>query len=141
MKMDNYNISSNKRDYGPAPFIVNINNVTNQNTAYRRVLWTGDHLQLTLMSIIVGGDVGIERHENLDQFTKIEDGSAIVRMGSTEDRLFNEERIDSNYAIIIPAGMWHNIINVGNKPLKLYALYAPPARPMGTIHLTKADAQ
>lgn len=138
--MNNYSVNSNKPDYGPAPFIVNINNVANQNTSYRRVLWTGDHLQLSLMSIIVGGDIGIERHENLDQFIKIEDGTAIVRMGSTEDKLYNERRIDSNFAIIIPAGTWHNVINVGNKPLKLYSLYAPPGHPKGAIHLTKAES-
>ena len=141
MTMNNYNSNNHKLDYGPAPFIVNIDSVTNQNTDYRRTLWTGNHLQLTLMSINVGGDIGIERHTDLDQFVRVEDGLALVRMGPTPNRLFNEKRIDSNYAVVIPAGAWHNIINIGNRPLKLYSLYAPPTHERGTIHVTKEDSQ
>lgn len=129
------------KDYGPNPFAVNINEVTKQNNAYRTALWTGKHLQLTLMSIKVGGDIGLEVHPHLDQFVRIEEGQGIVKMGDRKDRLDFQERVYDDFAFIIPAGKWHNLINTGNKPIKLYSIYAPPQHPYGTVHETKADAE
>ncbi len=130
-----------KIDYGPAPLIFNIDKATSQNNYFRRALWTGEYLQLTLMSIKVGEDIGIEMHPHLDQFLRIEEGQGLAKMGSTKDRLNYQREVNSNYAIIIPAGTWHNVINIGNKPLKLYSIYAPPQHPYATIHQTKEIAE
>ena len=127
-------------DYGPAPFVVNIEEVTKMNDTFRTALWTGNHLQLTLMSIPPGGDIGLEIHPHLDQFIRIEEGEGRVRMGNQQDRLDFEENVSEDFAFIIPAGTWHNLINTGYKPLKLYSIYAPPQHPHGTVHNTKEDA-
>ena len=129
------------RDYGCAPFIFNIHHATSMNENFRTTLWTGRDMQLTLMSIPVHGDIGIEMHDDVDQFIRIEGGRAKVYMGCCRNNLQEEACVDGNYAIIIPAGTWHNIVNVGNRPLKLYSLYAPPNHPFGTVHQTKADAE
>ena len=132
--------STVQTDSGPAPFVVNIHQATRQNNTFRTVLWTGDHLQLTLMSIRPGEDIGLENHPNLDQFLRIEQGQGLVKMGSCKDNLDFQRRVSSDDAIIIPAGTWHNLINTGSVPLKLYSIYAPPQHPKGTVHQTKADA-
>ncbi len=129
------------KDYGPEPFVVNIDEITKRNNTFRTALWTGKHLQLTLMSINVGEDIGLEVHPNLDQFIRIEEGQGLVKMGNRKDKLDFQEEVYDDYAIIIPAGKWHNLINTGNKPLKLYSIYAPPQHPYGTVHKTKADAE
>lgn len=129
--------NSQIRDYGNGPFVVNIDKITDKNDNFRAVLWTGEHLQLTLMSINVGEEIGLEIHPELDQFLRIEDGCGLVKMGKEKDKLDFKKQVNSNYAIIIPAGTWHNLINVGNRPLKLYSIYAPPQHPFGTIHATK----
>lgn len=129
------------KDYGPQPFVVNINEASKQNRTFRTALWTGKHLQVTLMSINVGDDIGLEIHPNVDQFIRIEEGQGFVRMGSNKDRLNFQARVYDDFAIMIPAGTWHNIINTGNKPLKVYSIYAPPQHPHGTVHVTKADAE
>lgn len=136
-----YRRQANRRDFGPEPFVVDIEAATLQNNNFRTVLWTGDHLQLTLMSIGIGKDIGLEVHPDLDQFLRIEQGEGIVQMGNRKDHLGYQKSIYDNNAFIIPAGKWHNVINTGNKPLKLYSLYAPPQHPPGTIHKTKADAE
>ncbi len=127
-------------DYGPEPFVINIEEATKRNNTFRTALWTGDYFQLTLMCIPAGGDIGLEIHNNVDQFLRIEDGQGIVKMGYSEDSLDYQERVCPDYIIIIPAGTWHNIYNTGNKALKLYSIYAPPQHPRGTVHETKEDA-
>lgn len=129
------------KDYGPKPFVVNIEEATKQNDAFRTALWTGSHLQLTLMSIDVGEDIGLEMHPNLDQFIRIEEGEGLVKMGYKKDNLNFQAKVYDDFAFIIPAGTWHNLINTGNKPIKLYSIYAPPQHPFGTVHETKADAE
>lgn len=128
-------------DYGPEPFVINIEEATEQNNAYRTTLWTGTHLQLTLMSINVGEDIGLEVHPHLDQFIRIEEGEGLVKMGNSENNLDFQRRVYDDFAFIIPAGKWHNLINTGNKPIKLYSIYAPPEHPHGTVHETKAIAE
>ncbi|WP_238884035.1 cupin domain-containing protein [Clostridium sp. YIM B02551] len=129
------------KDYGPQPFVVNINDVTKQNNTFRTALWTGEHLQVTLMSIDVGDDIGLEIHPEVDQFIRLEDGEGLVKMGKDKDRLDFQAKVYDEFAIMIPAGTWHNVINTGNRPLKVYSIYAPPQHPHGTVHQTKADAQ
>ena len=128
------------KDYGAEPFVVNINEATKQNNTFRTALWTGKHLQLTLMSINVGEDIGLEVHPNTDQFIRIEEGQGLVKMGSRKDNLDFQRKVYDDFAIFIPAGTWHNVINTGYKPLKLYSIYAPPQHPYGTVHATKAIA-
>lgn len=129
------------RDYGPEPFVVDIEEATKQNTAFRTALWTGTHLQLTLMSINVGEDIGLEIHPNVDQFIRIEEGQGLVQMGDSQNRMDFQRYVYDDFVVFIPAGKWHNLINTGNKPIKLYSIYAPPQHPHGTVHQTKAIAQ
>ncbi|TCT16064.1 mannose-6-phosphate isomerase-like protein (cupin superfamily) [Natranaerovirga pectinivora] len=126
-------------DYGPEPYVVDMEEITKENNTFRTALWTGDYLQLTLMSIDVGDDIGLEVHHDHDQFLRIEEGQGIVQMGDTEDQLDYEERVYDDFAVFVPAGKWHNLTNTGNTPLKLYSIYAPPEHPHGTVHETKAD--
>ena len=92
------------------------------------------------MCIPVGGEIGVEVHPNTDQFLRIESGNGTVMMGPAKDRLKDQCQICDGYAIFVPAGTWHNVVNTGNCPLKLYTVYAPPHHPHGTIQATKADA-
>jgi len=128
------------KDYGPQPYVVDIDKATKQNNNYRTTLWTGNHLQLTLMSIKVGGDIGVEVHPVIDQFIRIEEGQGIAQMGPSKNNLKIQRNIYDGFAIFVPAGTWHNVVNTGNKPLKLYSIYAPPQHPHGTVHATKEIA-
>jgi mannose-6-phosphate isomerase-like protein (cupin superfamily) len=93
------------------------------------------------MSIPVGEDIGLEIHPNVDQFLRIEEGQGLTLMGNSKNHLYFRQPVYDDSAIFIPAGTWHNLINTGNKPLKLYSIYAPPNHPWGTIHQTKAIAE
>ena len=128
-------------DHGPEPFVVNIEEVTLRNNAFRSTLWTGDHLQLTLMSIRPGEDIGLELHPDLDQFLRIEEGQGMVKMGSRKDYLDYQRKVQPGFAIIVPAGTWHNLINTGNRPVKLYSIYAPPQHPPGTLQSDQSDCR
>ena len=128
------------RDYGGEPFIFNINHAATANQNFRTTLWTGEQLQLTLMSIPSGGEIGAEMHTDVDQFLRVVSGRARVFMGDCRTSLQEKAYVDGNDAILVPAGTWHNIVNAGNRPLKLYSLYAPPKHPRGTVHKTAEDA-
>ncbi len=128
------------KDYGKAPLAINIEKAAEQNQTYRTILWTGDHLQVALMSIEPGDDIGLEVHPKTDQFIRIEEGQGIVKMGSAKNKLDYEHPVFEGYAIMVPAGTWHNVINTGNEPLKVYTIYAPPHHPFGTVQRTKAEA-
>jgi mannose-6-phosphate isomerase-like protein (cupin superfamily) len=131
---------SNTNDFGPEPFVVNIACATKQNSFYRRTVWTGCHLQLTLMSIPPCGEIGLEVHPDDDQFLRIESGCGTVMMGPSQDRLAFQRPVSSGDAIFVPSGTWHNVVNTGKTPIKLYSIYAPPHHPHGTVHRTKADS-
>ena len=122
-------------------YIVNIDKAAKLNPNYRTALWTGEYLQTTLMSIPVGGDIGLEMHPDLDQFIRIEYGYALVMMGREKDALDYRQRVNADFAVFVPANTWHNIVNIGNVPLKLYSIYAPPHHPFGTVQKTKFDAE
>jgi mannose-6-phosphate isomerase-like protein (cupin superfamily) len=130
-------------DYGPHPYVADIERAALANRDYREALWTGRYLQLTLMNIPVGGEVGLEVHPDTDQFFCVEAGTAMVQMGERRERLHFRQQATAGYGIFIPAGMWHNIVNSGHEPLKMYSVYAPPHHPPGTRQATKAvaDAQ
>lgn len=126
-------------DYGGQPYVVNIEDVTKQNDKFRMAKWTGKNLQMTLMSIEPGGEVGLEVHDDHDQFLRVEDGVGFVQMGDAEDSLTFERNVENDDAVLVPAGAWHNITNTGQQPLKLYSIYAPAEHPPGTIHETASD--
>jgi mannose-6-phosphate isomerase-like protein (cupin superfamily) len=113
-------------------FILDIEKETLANTDYRRVLYTAHNVQLVLMSLKPGEEIGEEVHK-LDQFIRVEDGEATVILDGEEHPL------SSDHAVIVPAGTKHNVINTGDEDLKLYTLYAPPEHKDGLVEKTKAD--
>lgn len=128
-------------DFGPNPFVTDIARATLDNKNFRTALWTGEYLQLTLMSIPVGESIGLEMHPDVDQFLRLEQGQGLVQMGDKQDNLYYRQLVFDDFAIFIPAGYWHNLTNIGDVPIKLYSIYAPPNHPWGTVHQTKADAE
>lgn len=126
-------------DRGPLPLVIDIEDATEENVNFRTALWTGNKMQLTLMSINVGDDTGLEKHIDVEQFIRIEEGEGLLLMGDSENNLTFRRRLSDDDAIIIPSEKWHNIINTGRRPLKLYSIYAPPEHPLGTVHVTKSD--
>ena len=121
-------------------FSFNIEDSVLKNQNFRKTFWTGKFMQITLMSINSGSSIGLEMHPDTDQFLKIEDGIGQVLIGKSKDRLSYQKRVKKGDAIIIPAGMWHNVINLGRGCIKLYSVYAPPHHKSGTVHRTKQDA-
>ncbi len=128
-------------DNGPNPYVVNIEEATVQNDTFRTALWTGTQMQLTVMSIQPGDDIGLEVHDDHDQFLRVEQGVGFVQMGKSADNLEFEKNVEDDDAIFVPAGSWHNITNTGDRALKLYSIYAPSEHPHGTLHATKAEAE
>ncbi len=127
-------------DEGANPFVTNIESDTLGNGNYRTTRWTGTNLQMTLMSIEPGHDIGLEVHEDGDQFLRVEAGTARVQMGPTREDLSFDREVGDDWAILVPAGTWHNVTNIGDEPLKVYAIYGPPEHEHGTVHATKAEA-
>jgi mannose-6-phosphate isomerase-like protein (cupin superfamily) len=121
-------------------WVGDIERATLENETFRTVLHTGEHLQLTVMRLGPREDIGREAHPHLDQFLRIESGSGRVEFGRTEDAVEEAHDVADDWAIIVPAGVWHNVVNTGEGDLKLYSIYAPPEHPDGTVHRTKADA-
>jgi mannose-6-phosphate isomerase-like protein (cupin superfamily) len=122
-------------------WVADIEQATVGNTTFRTVLYTGKHLQLTVMSIAPGESIGWEMHDHLDQFLRIESGTGRLKLGRASDEVAEEHPISDDWAMIIPAGTWHDVVNEGDDELKLYSVYAPPDHPDGTVHVTKADAE
>ena len=121
-------------------WVADVEKATLENTNFRTVLFTGEHTQLTVMSIEPGGEIGWEAHHDIDQFLRVEQGTGRAEFGATADRVDETHEVEDDWAIIIPAGVWHNVVNTGSEALKLYSLYSPPEHPDGTVHVTKADA-
>ena len=121
-------------------WVGDIERLTLENDTFRTVLFTGAHAQLTVMRLRSGEDIGKEVHPDRDQFIRIEEGQARVEFGRDEDGVDESHDVSDDWAIVVPAGTWHNVINTGPGELKLYSLYAPPEHPDGTVHRTKADA-
>lgn len=115
-------------------FIGNIEDRTELNQDFRRVLFTGAHVQLVLMAVAPGDELGEEVHPDTDQFFRIEEGKGEVWIDG------QRTLVEEDMAIVVAAGARHNLKNTGHKALKLYTLYAPPQHPDGTVHRTKADA-
>ncbi len=116
-------------------YVGNIEEKTENNTNFREVVFTGKYCQLVVMSLAPSEEIGLETHPTVDQFFRFEEGEGKVVING------EETNVDSGFAVIVPAGAEHNVINMsGEKPLKLYTLYSPPNHPAGTIHPTKNDA-
>lgn len=128
------------KDYGKEPLVINIEDYTIENETFRTSLWTGDLLQLTVMSIPVGSEVGLEMHDDIEQFLRIEKGDGEVFMGDAEDALTYSKKVGDDDIIVVPAGKWHNVKNIGDEPLKIYSIYAKPEHPFDTIHKDKAES-
>ncbi len=128
-------------DNGPDPYVTDIEAATLGNSTFRTTLWTGRHLQLTIMCLQPEEEIGLEAHHDRDQFLRVEEGAGRVVMGETRDEepSFRREVGDDD-VVLIPAGWWHNVINTGDEPLRLYSVYGPAEHEPGTVHLTKAEA-
>ena len=121
-------------------WVDDIERVTLANETFRTVVFTGEHTQLTVMRIAVGEDIGLELHPENDQFIRIEQGRARVEFGRTKESVDETYDAEAGWAVIVPAGIWHNVVNTGDDDLKVYSLYSPPEHPDGTVHQTKAEA-
>ena len=121
-------------------WVADVEKATLDNTNFRTVLFTGEHTQLTVMALQPGEEIGWEAHHDIDQFLRIEQGSGRAEFGTTEDRVDETHDVADDWAIIVPAGVWHNVTNTGDEALKLYSLYSPPEHPDGTVHATKAES-
>ena len=116
-------------------YVENIERETLANEDFRRVVYTGKNLQLVLMTLPAGCDIGEEVHEDRDQFFRVEEGEGEIHIDG------NVNKVEDDYAVIVPAGARHNVVNTGAQPLKLYTLYAPPEHKHGTVHKTKEQAE
>ncbi len=127
-------------DNGPDPYVTDIEAATLGNNTFRTTLWTGRHLQLTIMCLQPEEEIGLEVHHDRDQFLRIEQGAGRVVMGPARDDLTFKREVAADDAILVPAGSWHNVTNTGDEPMRLYSIYGPAEHEPGTVHLTKAEA-
>lgn len=128
-------------DNGPKPNAFDIETETKDNTNYRTVAWTGKYLQVTLMSIPVGESIGLEVHPETDQFLRLDAGQGKCVMGPSKDNLDFEQEVSDGWSIQVPAGKWHDVINTGDEPMQVYAVYAPTHHAQGIVQATAADAE
>ena len=104
-------------DIGPRPQSFDLERATRDNGNYRSVVWSGRYLQVTLMSIPVGSDIGLEMHPETDQFLRLDAGRGRVQIGPAKDQLTFEKEVSDGWCILVPAGSWHNITNIGDTDL------------------------
>ena len=117
-------------------YVTDIEQDTISNDDFRRLLFTGPHTQLVLMTLRAGEEIGLETHAEHDQFIRVEAGTGIVLLDGKESAL------EDGSAVVIPAGIEHNVVNTSDDaPLRLYTLYSPPEHPDGTVHRTKQEAE
>lgn len=128
------------QDEGNRPYTLNLRRLAEQNENFRTALWTGKNLQLTVMNIPVGGEIGFERHDKVDQFIGIVSGYGEIIVEPSGIGRGYTSSLSGDYATIVPAGTRHNVRNTGKTPLKIYSIYTPPNHPYGTVDVTKADS-
>lgn len=129
------------KDIGPEPQAFDIESATKENSSYRSVAWSGRYLQVTLMSIPVGGDIGLEVHHETDQFLRLDAGSGRVQMGAEKDSLTFDKEVTDGWCVLVPAGTWHNVTNIGTKPMQIYTVYAPAHHKPDKVHETAEAAE
>ena len=122
-------------------WVGDIERLTLDNDTFRTVLVTGAHTQLTVMRLAPGEDIGKEVHPDRDQFIRVEEGQARVEFGRDEDGVDESHDVSDDWAVVIPGGTWHNVINTGMEELRFYSVYAPAEHPDGAVHRTRADAE
>ncbi len=127
-------------DMGGNPWVLDIETATVANRNYRIARWSGEYMQMVLMSLQPGEAIDLEIHEDHDQFMRIEQGQAQILMGETEDEPTFDENVTAGWAVFIPAGYWHEVRNFGDDVLKLYTIYAPSEHPEGTVHPSYDEA-
>lgn len=127
-------------DVGPRPQAFNLEQAARENRNYRTVAWSGCYLQVTLMSIAAGRDIGLEMHSETDQFIRLDAGRGHVQIGPAEDRRTFEADVSDGWCVLVPAGSWHNITNTGDEPMQIYTIYAPAHHRPGKIHRTSSEA-
>jgi mannose-6-phosphate isomerase-like protein (cupin superfamily) len=130
----------NITDIGPRPQAFDLESETLGNTNYRTVAWSGEYLQVTLMSIPVDGDIGLEMHGETDQLIRLDRGRGRAQMGPAKDNLAFDQEVADGWCVIVPAGSWHNITNIGDEPMQVYTIYAPQHHKPGKVHQTQAIA-
>ena len=116
-------------------FCDDIEDLTEENEDFRRVLYTGEHLQLVLMTLQPGEEIGEEVHPDRDQFFRIEEGEGAIDIDGSENK------VEDDIAVIVPAGARHNVRNTGSEPLRFYTIYGPPEHKDGIVQATKAEAE
>jgi mannose-6-phosphate isomerase-like protein (cupin superfamily) len=121
-------------------WVGNVDKAVQQNSYFRQVLATGAKMQLVAMTLQPGEDIGLEAHADIEQLIKVEAGRATVSLGPSEDKVTEAHEVEAGWAVIVPPGTWHNVVNRGEGELRLSTIYAPPEHPEGTVHRTKADA-
>ena len=126
-----------KNEHGGEIYFLNVEKCANKNSNFRESIWTGSYLQMTLMSLSPSCDVGVEVHNDADQYIRVEHGYACVVYGCDHNFLNNKKKIGKGDAVLIPAGTWHNVINIGRCELKLSSVYAPPHHPKCTVEKHK----
>ena len=129
------------KDTGPDPQAFDLETATLKNPNYRTVAWSGKYLQVTLMSIPVGGDIGLEKHGATDQFIRLDGGRGRVQMGPKKNELTFDREVSNGWCVLVPAGSWHNITNIGDEPMQVYTVYAPQHHKPGKVQATKAIAE
>lgn len=128
-------------DNGPEPNTFDIETATKENTNYRTTAWTGKYLQVTLMSIPVGESIGLEVHPETDQFLRLDAGKGRCVMGKSSEDLDFQQEVSDGWSIQVPAGMWHDVINTGDEPMQVYAVYAPSHHAKGIVQATASQAE
>ena len=127
-------------DHGPKPHAFDMRKAVLENSSYRRTVWTGHYLQVTLMSIPAGESTGLEVHPKNDQFIRVDGGTARLKMGSRRDALDVEHDVADGWTVIVPANTWHDIVNTGDDVLSLYTIHSPVHHSYGVMHETKDQA-
>ncbi|CAM2911969.1 cupin domain-containing protein [Corynebacterium jeikeium] len=128
-------------DNGPEANVFDLETATRENTNYRTTAWTGKYLQVTLMSIAPGDSIGLEVHHDTDQFLRLDAGVGKCIMGPDKDNMTIQQEVSDGWAVQVPAGVWHDIINTGDEPMQVYAVYAPSHHAKGIVQETAEQAE
>ena len=128
-------------DIGPKPNTFDIEKETIANANYRTVAWTGKYLQVTLMSIPIGGDIGLEVHPETDQFIRLDKGRGRAQLGPSKKDFDIDQEVEDGWCVLVPAGTWHNVTNIGDEPMQVYTIYAPVHHAADKVQATQEIAE
>lgn len=128
-------------DKGPKQDAFDLEQATVDNGEYRAVAWSGKYLQVTLMSIEPGESIGLEVHPETDQFIRLDAGQGLAKMGPSKEQLDWEQEVADGWCVLVPAGTWHDVVNTGDEPMRLYTVYAPVHHAAGIVQATAEDAE